>query len=312
MRPIIRIGTRQSALALWQAHHVADLLKEYYPGLEVEMVHFNTKGDKILEKSLAEIGGKGLFTAELEEAMHKGAIDIAVHSLKDMPTDLPQGLILGAITQREIPFDALVSPRYQTLDKLPQGAKVGTSSLRRQAQLLHARPDLDIYVLRGNVQTRLKKLETENFDAIVLAQAGLKRLELDHLITQVFTPETMLPAVGQGALAIECRQDDKEMLDLLALLNDQNTRYAVEAERAFLRSLNGGCQVPMGVYGTVKEGQLHLEALISSLDGAQVYQGHIDGPVEGAEAMGVDLADQLRKEGAQAIIDELLQEGVLQ
>lgn len=311
MTQVIRIGTRKSALALWQAYHVADELKKIYPHLEVEMVHFHTKGDAILEKSLAEIGGKGLFTAELEAAMHQGAIDIAVHSLKDMPTELPEGLTLGAITRREIPLDALVSPNYKTLAALPQGAKVGTSSLRRQAQLLHARPDLQIHVLRGNVQTRLNKLESEGFDAIVLAQAGLKRLGLDHLITEVFDPEIMLPAVGQGALAIECRQDDRDMLAMLSHLNDPDTRYAVEAERAFLRSLNGGCQVPMGVYGQVLEGQLQLEALIASLDGKEVYKGHLEGPVAEAEALGISLADRLRQEGAQAIIDELLQAGVL-
>ena len=311
MRELIRIGTRQSALALWQAHHVADELKKIYPGLAVEMVHFNTKGDKILEKSLAEIGGKGLFTAELEQAMHEGAIDIAVHSLKDMPTELPEGLILGAITKRETPFDALVSPKYKTLDQLPQGAKVGTSSLRRQAQLLHARPDLDIHVLRGNVQTRLNKLETENFDAIVLAQAGLKRLELSDCITQVFQPEQMLPAVGQGALAIECRQDDQEILDMLSHLNDPDTRYAVEAERSFLRSLNGGCQVPMGVYGTVQGDRLHVRDLIASLDGSEMYQGQLEGPVEEAETMGLTLAQNLYQEGAKSVIDALVQEGVL-
>lgn len=311
MRQVIRIGTRQSALALWQAHHVADELKKIYPQIQVEMVHFNTKGDKILEKSLAEIGGKGLFTAELEEAMHEGLIDIAVHSLKDMPTELPDGLVLGAITQRETPFDALVAPAYKTLAALPEGAKVGTSSLRRQAQLLHARPDLKIHVLRGNVQTRLNKLESENFDAIVLAQAGLKRLEMDHVITEIFKPEIMLPAVGQGALAIECRQEDQEMLDMLRPLNDSDTRYAVAAERAFLRSLNGGCQVPMGVYATVKAGQLQVQALIASLDGQHMYKGHLVGSVGDAEEIGISLANRLRQEGAQAIIDELLQAGVL-
>jgi len=205
MRDHIRIGTRKSALALWQAEHISAELQRLYPNITVELVHFNTKGDRILEKPLAQVGGKGLFTAELEEAMHKGDIDIAVHSLKDMPTELPEGLTLGAISAREVPYDALVSPVYKTLDKLPQGARVGTSSLRRQAQLLHVRPDLKV--------------------------EGLKRLGLDDQITQVFKADEMIPAVGQGALAIECRADDTEMLEMLAPINDEATRYAVEGER---------------------------------------------------------------------------------
>nr|WP_252894536.1 hydroxymethylbilane synthase [Veillonella denticariosi] len=199
MRDHIRIGTRKSALALWQAEHISAELKRLYPGVSVELVHFNTKGgDRILEKPLAQVGGKGLFTAELEAAMHDGDIDIAVHSLKDMPTELPEGLTLGAISVREVPYDALVSPEYKTLDKLPQGARIGTSSLRRQAQLLHVRPDLRVEVIRGNVQTRLSKIETDNLDGVVLAQAGLKRLGLENQITQVFTADEMIPAVGQG------------------------------------------------------------------------------------------------------------------
>ena len=235
MRDHIRIGTRKSALALWQAEHISAELQRLYPNITVELVHFNTKGDRILEKPLAQVGGKGLFTAELEEAMHKGDIDIAVHSLKDMPTELPEGLTLGAISAREVPYDALVSPVYKTLDKLPQGARVGTSSLRRQAQLLHVRPDLKVEVIRGNVQTRLSKIETEKLDGVILAQAGLKRLGLDDQITQVFKADEMIPAVGQGALAIECRADDTEMLEMLAPINDEATRYAVEGERSLLR-----------------------------------------------------------------------------
>ena len=241
MKDHIRIGTRRSALALWQAEHISAELQRLYPNITVELVHFNTKGDRILEKPLAQVGGKGLFTAELEEAMHVGDIDIAVHSLKDMPTELPEGLTLGAISAREVPYDALVSPVYKTLDKLPQGARVGTSSLRRQAQLLHVRPDLKVEVIRGNVQTRLSKIETEKLDGVILAQAGLKRLGLEDQITQVFKADEMIPAVGQGALAIECRAADTEMLDMLDPINDEATRYAVEGERSFLRQLNGGC-----------------------------------------------------------------------
>lgn len=308
---MIKIGTRQSALALWQAQHIKDELIKLYPSCQVELVYFNTKGDKILEKSLAEIGGKGLFTAELEAAMYSGNIDIAVHSLKDMPTDLPEGLVLGAISKRETPHDALISPIYKTLENLPKGAKVGTSSLRRQAQLLHIRPDLDIHVLRGNVQTRLRKLEEEHFDAIVLAQAGLKRLGLEACITQVFEPEEMLPAVGQGALAIECRSDDTEMLAMLEPINHMPTRYAVEGERSFLRQLQGGCQVPMGVYGTIENNQLNLKALIASLDGKKVYEGSMTGPQVKADMLGRNLAKALYEEGGKAIIEELIQEGII-
>ena len=249
MRDTIRIGTRSSALALWQANHVADTLRKHYPQCKIELVHHSTKGDRILEKPLAEIGGKGLFTEELEASMRDGSIDLAVHSLKDMPTELPEDLVLGAITERETPCDALVSPKYKTLDQLPQGAKVGTSSLRRQAQLLNRRPDLQISVLRGNVQTRLNKLETENFDAIVLAEVGLKRLGLESVITQTFTSDEIIPAVGQGALGIECRKDDAEMLDMLTVLHDDNTMWATRGERSFLRQLEGGCQVPWACMG---------------------------------------------------------------
>ncbi|MDV5063258.1 hydroxymethylbilane synthase [Veillonella sp. YH-vei2232] len=311
MRTIIKIGTRKSALALWQAEYVGSELKRLYPHITVELVHFDTKGDQILEKPLAEIGGKGLFTAELEAAMHNGDIDLAVHSLKDMPTDLPAGLVLGAISKREEPYDALVSPKYKTLDQLPEGARVGTSSLRRQAQLLHVRPDLQISVLRGNVQTRLRKLEDENLDAIVLAQAGLKRLELGERITQTFTADEMIPAVGQGALAIECREDDTEMLEMLARINDESTRQAVEGERSFLRQLNGGCQVPMGVHGTIHKGQLTLKAIISSLDGRTVYEGEITGPASKGGILGKNLAKALYEEGGKRIVDALVQEGII-
>ena len=311
MRQHIRIGTRSSLLALWQAEHVASLLQELYPDITVELVHHSTKGDRILEKPLAAIGGKGLFTEELETAMREGSIDLAVHSLKDMPTDLPDGLILGAITTRETPCDALISPVYKTLDALPQGAKVGTSSLRRQAQLLHKRPDLQIALLRGNVQTRLRKLEEEQFDAIVLAEAGLKRLGLSDVITQVFTEKEMISAVGQGALAIECRADDEEVLKMLAPLRDQETIWVVEGERSFLRQLNGGCQVPMGVHGTCYKGQLTLNAIIASLDGKQLVEGELSGPCEMAEMLGRNLAKGLYEEGGKTILESLVQEGIL-
>lgn len=311
MRNHIKIGTRKSALALWQAEFIKNELQRLNPSITVELVHFNTKGDRILEKPLAEVGGKGLFTAELEAAMHAGDIDIAVHSLKDMPTELPQGLTLGAISKREVPYDALISPQYKTLDKLPKGARIGTSSLRRQAQLLHRRPDLKIEVIRGNVQTRLNKIETEGLDGVILAQAGLKRLGLDHQITQVFTADEMIPAVGQGALAIECRADDVEMLDMLSLIDDEPTRLAVEGERSFLNQLNGNCQVPMGVHGTIEKGQLTLKALIASTDGKTVYEGELSGPATKSVMLGKNLAKALYEEGGKHIIETLVKEGII-
>lgn len=311
MRNHIKIGTRKSALALWQAEFIKSELQRLNPSITVELVHFNTKGDRILEKPLAEVGGKGLFTAELEAAMHAGDIDIAVHSLKDMPTELPQGLTLGAISKREVPYDALISPQYKTLDKLPKGARIGTSSLRRQAQLLHRRPDLKIEVIRGNVQTRLNKIETEGLDGVILAQAGLKRLGLDHQITQVFTADEIIPAVGQGALAIECRADDVEMLDMLSLIDDEPTRLAVEGERSFLNQLNGNCQVPMGVHGTIEKGQLTLKALIASTDGKTVYEGELSGPATKSVMLGKNLAKALYEEGGKHIIEALIKEGII-
>lgn len=311
MRNHIKIGTRKSALALWQAEFIKNELQRLNPSIKVELVHFNTKGDRILEKPLAEVGGKGLFTAELEAAMHAGDIDIAVHSLKDMPTELPQGLTLGAISKREVPYDALISPQYKTLDKLPKGARIGTSSLRRQAQVLHRRPDLKIEVIRGNVQTRLNKIEAEGLDGVILAQAGLKRLGLDHQITQVFTADEMIPAVGQGALAIECRADDVEMLDMLSLIDDEPTRLAVEGERSFLNQLNGNCQVPMGVHGTIEKGQLTLKALIASTDGKTVYEGELSGPATKSVMLGKNLAKALYEEGGKHIIEALVKEGII-
>lgn len=311
MKTSIRIGTRSSQLALWQANYVADELHKKYPQIHIELVYHETKGDRILAKSLAEIGGKGLFTEELEAAMQTGAIDIAVHSLKDMPTELPEGLMLGAVTHRDWPGDAFVSRKYKTLSALPEGAVVGTSSLRRQAQLLRNRPDLTVKLLRGNVNTRLRKLDEGEYDAIILAQAGLQRLGFSDRITQALTIEEMLPAVGQGALAIECRSDDQEMLTMLRQLNDEETVYAVTGERSFLRQLNGGCQVPMGVYGVCHKGTLTLKAMIASLDGKRAYEGEISGPCDKADMLGRNLAKGLYEEGGRYIIDELIREGVL-
>jgi len=301
----IIIGTRSSKLALWQAEHIAACLKKQYPDLTVELKHVMTTGDKILDTPLAKIGGKGLFTKELETEMLAGDIDFAVHSLKDMPTQIPDGLCLAVITKRFDSGDALVSPKYKTLNALPQGAKVGTSSLRRKAQLLHVRPDLDICDLRGNVNTRLKKLETENFAAIVLAAAGLKRLGLAELITDIILPEICLPAVGQGALAIEARVGDAAVLELLAFLNDAESVQNSTAERAFLAAVEGGCQVPVGVYAQTKENQLHVEAVIASVDGKRLIRDSITGSGVDADKLGSALAKRLLDAGGRQIMQEL-------
>lgn len=301
----IRIGTRSSELALWQADFVAQKLRARYPELEVEEIRIKTKGDKILDAPLAKIGGKGLFTKELEQAMLDGSIDLAVHSLKDVPTELPDGLTLGAITKRSYAGDVLVSERYGSFAELPQGAKVGTSSLRRKAQLLHERPDLQIVSLRGNVNSRLRKMHDEGFDAIVLAEAGMQRLDKGAQITEKLPMRWILPAVGQGALAVETRAKDEEMLDLLAFLNDADMAAAARAERAFLARVEGGCQVPVGVYGTAEGDALRIEAVIASLDGARLYRAAAEGSREDAESLGTDLADKLLDAGGIAILHEL-------
>lgn len=299
------VGTRSSQLALWQADFVIGELAKKYPELVVEKRLMTTKGDKILNAPLAKIGGKGLFTKELETAMLEGEIDIAVHSLKDMPVVVPEGLVITAITQRADPGDAFVSHKYESFQQLPAGAKVGTSSLRRKAQLLHARPDLQIEDLRGNVNTRLRKMEEENFDGIILACAGLKRLGFGDKIRQVL-PQTMcLPAVGQGALAIECRQADKETRELLEFLNDKCTRLCTEAERGFLATVEGGCQVPVGVHAVSAEAGIRVEAVIASLDGSTLLRDALEAEVKNAQearAVGVSLAEKLLARGGREIL----------
>ncbi|MBQ1511172.1 MAG: hydroxymethylbilane synthase [Selenomonadaceae bacterium] len=301
----IVIGTRSSKLALWQADYVADSLRREYPELQVEKKLMTTKGDRILDAPLAKIGGKGLFTKELETAMLAGEIDIAVHSLKDMPTEVPEGLVISAITKRLDAGDALVSGKFRSLEELPAGAKVGTSSLRRKAQLLHARPDLNIQDLRGNVNTRLRKLEEEHFDAIVLAVAGLKRLGFADRITEVLPKELLLPAVGQGALAIETRADDAEVRRIIAFLNDEDTVNCARAERAFLARVEGGCQVPVGVHATAEGDALAVEAVIASLDGKRLYRDVRKGSCEEAETIGTALAERLLDAGGWEILHEL-------
>lgn len=299
------IGTRGSKLALWQANHVAGRLRQRYPHIEVVLKHIVTTGDKILDVPLAKIGGKGLFTKELEKELLAGEIDLAVHSLKDMPTELPDGLALGVVTARTDVGDALISPRYRTLDKLPRGARVGTSSLRRRAQLLACRPDLNICDLRGNLDTRLAKLASQQLDAIVLAVAGLRRLGWDEHITQVLPTAVCLPAVGQGALAIETRGDDAAVLGSLAFLHDPDTAVAVTAERAFLHELEGGCQVPIGVWGRVEAGALLLDAVILTGDGRRCLRDGVCGPPAEAAALGRDLARRMYAAGGREILAEL-------
>ena len=307
MKQNVVIGTRGSKLALWQAEHIAGRIRARYPEIEVTLKKIVTTGDKILDVPLAKIGGKGLFTKELENAMLSGEIDLAVHSLKDMPTELPEGLMLAAITTRADASDAFVSLRYKSLDALPQGAKVGTSSLRRRAQILKYRPDLQTIDLRGNLDTRIKKLENQEMDAIILATAGLKRLGLEQYITQILPIEICLPAVGQGALAIETRQADAEVLSVLEFLNDSETIAVVTAERAYLREVQGGCQVPVGVHGEVNGDQLLLEATILKIDGTREVREQICGCCSEAEELGVKLAQQMLAAGGKEILDELIE-----
>ena len=304
-KKLIRIATRESLLALWQAEYVATALKSAHPGLEVELVKMKSQGDKILDTPLAKIGGKGLFTKELEEGLLRGDADIAVHSMKDVPMELPEGLHLPVICPREDPRDAFVSNKYESLDTLPVNAVVGTSSLRRQAQLLAKRPDLKIEFLRGNVQSRLRKLDEGMYDAIILASAGLKRLELESRITEIIEVTTMLPACGQGAVGIECRTDDDEVNVMLTVLNDPRTSARVRAERAMNRRLEGGCQVPIGGYAELDHGVIVLHGLVGRPDGTEVVHGSISGYPEAAEELGTVLAEDLLARGADAILAEV-------
>lgn len=311
MKQKLVIGTRGSKLALWQAEHVANCLRQRYPEVAIELKHMVTTGDRILDVPLAKIGGKGLFTKELEVAMLGGEIDLAVHSLKDMPTALPQGLVLAAVTERVDPGDALISPQYKTLENLPANARVGTSSLRRKAQLLNVRPDLTIVDLRGNLDTRLRKLTTEKLDAILLAVAGLRRLGWDEHITQVLPHDICLPAVGQGALAIEAREGDVDTLAMLEFLNHAPTRQATLAERSFLAEVEGGCQIPIGVYGQInKAGQLGLQAVILSPDGKEAVRDAIEGSPTDAAMLGNTLAVRMLENGGREILAKLLNCGM--
>ena len=301
----LKIATRQSPLALWQAEFIRSCLEERNADLKVELVTFVTQGDKILDTPLAKIGGKGLFVKELEAALLDGRADLAVHSMKDVPMALPEGLSLAVICEREDPFDAFVSNHYAHFNDLPQGAKVGTSSLRRKCQILKQRPDLEIIDLRGNVGTRLSKLDAGLYDAIILASAGLKRLGLSDRIRHTLPASVSLPAVGQGALGLECRENDQQILDLIQPLLHIETSACVRAERAFNAYLEGGCQVPIAGYATLHADELHIEGRVGSVDGATLLVAELRGPVVQAEQLGEALAQQLLKLGAGELLQAL-------
>ncbi|BBG60365.1 hydroxymethylbilane synthase [Providencia rustigianii] len=305
---IVRIATRKSPLALWQAYFVKAKLEQLHPNLQVELVPMVTKGDIILDTPLAKVGGKGLFVKELELALLEGRADIAVHSMKDVPVEFPEGLGLVTICEREDPRDAFVSNHYANIDELPAGSIVGTSSLRRQCQLKELRPDLVIRDLRGNVGTRLSKLDNGEYDAIILAVAGLKRLELDERIKTALEPELSLPAVGQGAVGIECRLDDQRTRDLLAKLNHDETSICVLAERAMNMRLEGGCQVPIGSYAIWQDNKIWLRALVGAPDGSTVIRGERLVEPEHATQAGIALAEELLDKGAREILAEVYKE----
>jgi len=302
---ILRIATRKSPLAMWQAEHVSAKLIAAHPGLIIELVGMSTQGDKILDTPLAKIGGKGLFVKELEVGMLQGDADIAVHSMKDVPVGFPEGLHLPIIMQREDPRDAFVSNTYKSLDDLPQGAILGTASLRRQSQISHKRPDLQIKSLRGNVNTRLRKLDDGEYDAIILASAGLKRLGFENRITDCLEPEQSLPAIGQGAIGIECRINDSRVEALIEVLKDQDTAICVSAERAMNQRLNGGCQVPIAGFAILESGQLRMRGLVGSVDGKEILRCEKTGEIADAAKIGVAIAEELLDMGAGRLLAAL-------
>ncbi len=307
-KKVIRVGSRDSILAMWQTMFVVEELKKVTDQYEFEIISLKTKGDKILDVALAKIGDKGLFTKELEVCLLEGAIDFAVHSMKDMPTALPEGLQISSMLKRHNPADAFVSDKYQSFMELPQGAKVGTSSLRRRAQLLNARPDLDIHDLRGNVQTRLRKMRDENFDGIILAAAGLERLEMFDEIKEELSYDICLPAVSQGVIGVETRENDEKIIALVQLVNDREAEICVKAERALLKSLEGGCQIPIGAYAVLNEDNVVLEGMVGSLDGKTIIRESITGTAEQCEQLGQTLAGRLAEQGGKAILEEIRME----
>jgi len=305
MRKLIKIGTRASLLAVTQSSWVKNQIEQQHPDTTVELVKIVTKGDKILDVPLAKVGGKGLFVKEIEDALLDKRVDLAVHSMKDVPAELPEGLQVAIVPEREIAQDAFISVKYKSVDELPQGAVIGTSSLRRKSQLACLRPDLQIKDLRGNLDTRLGKLDKGEYDAIILAGAGLNRLGLQDRITTLFTPDQMLPAIGQGSLGIELRIADSELLEGMQFLHHTTTATAVAAERAFLLRLEGGCQVPIGGFATLNGDTIKLTGLIASIDGTTILKEELSGPAADAAEIGVALADTLLAAGGKAILDEV-------
>ena len=305
MPQTIRIATRKSPLALWQAEEVSRQLKQLYPELEIELIKIVSKGDKILDAPLAKVGGKGLFVKELEQSMLDGESDIAVHSMKDVPMAFPEGLYLPVIMEREDPTDAFVSNTYSSLEALPENARIGSSSLRRQLQIKEVMPNAQMLNLRGNVNSRLQKLDNGDYDAIILATAGLLRLEFDERIKTRITPEQSLPSVGQGAVGIECREGDVEIEKLIAPLNHQPTHIRLSAERAMNNRLNGGCQVPIAGFAILENDELFLRGLVGRPDGSKVVRGEIRGPADSAQELGLQLAEQLLNDGADKILREM-------
>lgn len=306
----LKIGTRGSKLALWQTEHVAAALKASIPDLNIEIIIVKTTGDKILDVALSKIGDKGLFTKEIEKEILSNHIDIAVHSLKDLPSQLEDGLDIGAVLKRENPQDVLITSDKRRFVDLPQGAVLGTSSLRRKAQIKTLRPDLQFVDVRGNVETRLRKLEDESWDGIILACAGVKRLGFEDKISDYLTYDTVIPAVGQGAIAVECRAGDNEVLETLREINDKETEIAVRSERSFLARLEGGCQVPIAAIARLIDGQLLIEGVVASLDGSQVYRDQIKGRLDQSELLGRQLAETLLDSGAGEVLEEIRRMGV--
>ncbi|PWQ94310.1 hydroxymethylbilane synthase [Leucothrix pacifica] len=305
MSNTLRIATRKSALAIWQAEHVANRLQQIHPDLQVELVGMMTRGDIILDTPLAKVGGKGLFVKELETGMLEGTADIAVHSMKDVPMAFPEGLHLPVIMEREDPTDAFVSNTIESIDALPLNARVGTCSLRRQTQIREYRPDLQILDLRGNVNTRLAKLDNDEYDAIILASAGLMRLGFEARIRERIATEKSLPAIGQGAVGIECRVDDERINGLLAPLIHDDTAVRVRAERALNNRLNGGCQVPVAGFAELNGDQIHLRGLIGYPDGSTIYRAEMTGSIDDAESIGVAVAEDLLAQGGRSVLESI-------
>jgi hydroxymethylbilane synthase len=301
----IKIGTRGSKLALWQANWVKSALNQKFPRLTIELDIIKTQGDKILDVPLALVGGKGLFVKEIEQALMDRRVDLAVHSMKDMPAEIPQGLCIGAIPRRENPSDVLISRNKLKFSKLASDSVIGTSSLRRGAQLRHIRNDIAIKPLRGNLDTRLRKLETEDMDAIVVAAAGVKRLDFENRITEYLDEKVMLPAVGQGALCIEIRQNDPSVSEMISTLDDSRTRTIVSGERAFLNRLEGGCQIPIAGHGRIEDNRYRLTGLVADVDGSRIIKDIIEGPAEASEQIGIELAERLLGQGANELLEKL-------